>query len=97
MSEYAVILKPLRDNFVATITPEETEIAQRHFAYFSALYDQGKLKFAGRCEDGFLGLAIIEAGSEEEVRRFMADDPAVSAGLMSHTIKAWRTALGTAG
>jgi uncharacterized protein YciI len=97
MSEFAVILKPVRENFVATITPEEIEIVERHFAHFSELHERGRLKYAGRCEDGFLGLALFEAESAEEVERFMAQDPAVTGGVMTHTVKAWRTALGKAG
>lgn len=93
MNEYAVILKPVRENFVATITTDEALTAERHFIYFTDLYKRGKLKYAGRCEDGFIGIGIFEAGSEQEVERIMRDDPAVRAGVMSHTIKQWRTAL----
>jgi len=94
MSEFAVILKPSRENFVATVTPAESVAVERHFAHFSALFERGILKYAGRCEDGYLGLALFEADSLEEVERFMADDPAVTGGVMSHTVRAWRTALG---
>ena len=97
MSEYVVILKPLRENFVATITPSETAIVERHFEHFSELCKQGKLKYAGRCDDGYMGLAIFEAESAEEVERIMAADPAITEGVMTHTVKAWRTALGKVG
>ncbi len=97
MSEYAVILKPVRQNFVATITADETLEAERHFAYFAELQERGKLKYAGRCDDGYIGIGILEAGSEQEVERIMQDDPAVRAGVMSIAIKQWRTALAPPG
>jgi uncharacterized protein len=97
MSEFAVILKPVRDNFVATVTADEALAAERHFAYFASLQERGKLKYAGRCEDGYLGIGIFEAASEQEVERLMQDDPALRAGVMSATIKQWRTALSPPG
>ncbi|TJY40911.1 hypothetical protein E5161_14430 [Cohnella pontilimi] len=32
---------------------------------------------------GFYGLGIVEADSEEQVRGFIQDDPAIQAGLMN--------------
>lgn len=96
MSEYAVILKPVRDNLVATITADEALAAERHFAYFASLQKRGKLKYAGRCEDGYIGIGIFEAASEQEVERLMQEDPALRSGVMSITIKQWRTALSPA-
>ena len=92
-TEYAVILKPARENFIRTITTEETRAVEGHFEYFKRLFERGALKFAGRCEDGWLGLAILECENESEAIALMAEDPAVAGGVFEHTIKAWRTAL----
>ena len=91
--EYAVILKPARENFIRTITTEESRAVEGHFEYFKRLFEKGTLKYAGRCEDGYLGLAILECENEPEARALMAEDPAIASGVFEHTIKAWRTAL----
>ncbi|MBW7996653.1 MAG: hypothetical protein FVQ81_08835 [Candidatus Glassbacteria bacterium] len=61
------------------------------------LFEQGRLKYAGRCGDGYLGLGIFETEGEEEVQRIMESDPAITAGVMSHTLRQWRTALSPQG
>lgn len=93
MREYAVILKPTRENMVATLTEDEAHTVGQHFNYFAGMYEQGKLKYAGRCEDGYLGVSLFVAESAEEVEQIMEDDPAILAGVMTYKVKQWRSVL----
>ena len=92
--EFAVILQPCRDNLIATMTPEEEEAVDDHFDHFESEHKKGRLKFAGRCEDGFLGIAVFEAGDRSEVEEIMRHDPVIRGNVMYCLIKEWRTALG---
>jgi uncharacterized protein YciI len=95
--EFAVILQPSRENFIVTMTPEEEEAVEGHFVYFEKEHEQGRLKFAGRCEDGFLGLAVFAAQDRSEVEEIMRRDPVVRGNVMYCLVKEWRTALAPEG
>lgn len=66
---------------------EEEEAVGTHFNYLKNLLAEGKLVLAGRTvnmpmTDRDMGIAILEADSEEEARTIMENDPAVVNGVM---------------
>jgi uncharacterized protein len=90
--EFLVIKKP-RENFIETMTAEESEIMSAHFAYLKQKLSEGKLILAGPVTTGDFGVSIIETESEEEARDIMNNDPAVIAGIMKPTLYPYRVSL----
>jgi len=94
--------KPQRDvRFVVVHTPgpkwdsskslfEQVGI-QDHIDHYRKLLEQGKLELGGPFMDGRAGgMMIPTAGvTEEEIRRFSLDDPAVKSGLLQAEVRPW--------
>jgi len=77
-------------------TPEEDAIVGAHFEYLKELAEKGTVLLVGRTQnnDGStFGLCIFEAGSEEEARGIMNQDPAVARGVMSAQLFPYRIAI----
>jgi uncharacterized protein YciI len=75
-------------------TEEDDRIAEAHFAYLKKATEDGIVLLAGRSLDGVgPAIVILEAGSEDEARRFMENDPFVSGGLMRARLHPFRAAL----
>ncbi|WP_197081065.1 YciI family protein [Gordoniibacillus kamchatkensis] len=76
---------PKRPTFAQDMTEAEREIMGRHIAYWTDLMDRGHVLVFGpvQAPGGFYGLGIVEADSEEQIRAFIQDDPAIRAGLMN--------------
>jgi uncharacterized protein len=72
-----------RPDFAATMTVEEAKVMQEHGAYLTQFLDTGTLIVMGPVLDpkGPWGMAVFEAGSEEEVRAIIARDPTTLSGL----------------
>lgn len=90
---FAIIYKPSRNNFLATMTAEEQQAIERHFNYLNDLLKADKLFMAGRCEDASFGVAIIDVSSEDEATTIVERDPAVVSGVFQAELKQWRIAL----
>lgn len=90
---YLIVLRPPRPTFPGDATEAEAAAVGRHFEHLKALMEQGTLWFAGRCEDAEFGLALIEAGSQEEAESIAAADPAVQAGVFTSTLHPFRASL----
>jgi uncharacterized protein YciI len=75
---FALKLIPCRPTFAQDMSPEERAIMQQHVVYWRGLMDKGKVLVFGPVMDpkAVYGLGIIEAESEEEVKDFIANDPA---------------------
>ncbi len=89
-------IRPTRDGFLEQSTPTEDAIVNDHFDYLSALTEQGIVLMAGRTlttNEESHGIVILAAGSEDEARRIMEDDPAVRAGIFSAELFPFRVAL----
>ncbi len=61
-----------------------------HRKYWHQLYEQEVLLMSGPFEDRSGGLFIVNAANETAVKQFVADDPAVKAGLINITSHRWR-------
>lgn len=93
MKEFIYLIKPLRNNFMDTITEEEGEIMDRHFQYLQDLQSEQKLILAGPCLDGAFGIVVFLAESIDEARNIMENDPSVIVGIMKADIHPYRVSL----
>jgi uncharacterized protein YciI len=77
-SYFALYLLPSRPDFAMTMTDEERSIMMAHVGYWTNLLNEGKVIAFGPVMDPeeVYGLGIIAAESEEEVKDFIANDPA---------------------
>ena len=84
MAAWVYFLHPPRDDFAATMTPEEQEVWGRHFERLQELLRDGILVLAGPTLGTVnTGIAVIEAPDEAAARRLMEEDPAVASGARS--------------
>ena len=83
---YFLRLSPPRPTFPGDITDAERAVMQEHAAYWTALTERRKVVIFGPVMDpkGVFGISIVEAESEDEVRRSIAGDPVSKAGLGSY-------------
>lgn len=92
---FFVILKkgPHRDQDSAMAA----QIQKGHIDSINKLAAAGKLNVAGPFldEGEMRGIFIFDSGSEEEVRSFVDNDPAVKAGRLVYEIHPWMTQKGT--
>ena len=81
MPYYSYVIKPYRENFVDTITDEESRIVSEHFEYLKRLLETKELIMAGRTDKGEFGIAIFECDDEQHARRLTENDPAIKSGV----------------
>ncbi|WP_372364959.1 YciI family protein [Candidatus Uabimicrobium sp. HlEnr_7] len=90
---YLIMYKPQRENFINSLTKKEEQVLGEHFAYLQNLLAEKKLLMAGPCEDGSLGIAIIEVESQELAQKIMNNDPCVKQQVFSAEVKEFRLSL----
>lgn len=75
---YVLYLLPSRPDFAQTMNEEEREIMMKHVGYWTELMNQGKVVAFGPVLDPkeIYGLGIISVSGEDEVKEFIANDPA---------------------
>ena len=75
---FVLHLLPSRPDFAQTMTQEEREIMMQHVGYWTEIMNQGKVLAFGPVLDPkeVYGLGIIAVDSEQEVKDFIAKDPA---------------------
>lgn len=75
---FALKLNPSRPDFAQTMTDEERSIMQQHSAYWHDHMNQGKIIVFGPVLDpnAVYGLGIVAVDDEQEVKDFIAGDPA---------------------
>ncbi|MDR7419257.1 MAG: YciI family protein [Armatimonadota bacterium] len=77
-------------------TAKEQATVTRHFNYLKALAAQGVVLLAGRTQttdEHTFGICILQAESEDAVRRVMENDPAVLGRVMRATLYPYRMAI----
>jgi uncharacterized protein YciI len=81
-SYFLYTFTPHRPTFHLDMTPEERATMAEHVAYWKRYVDDGRVIIYGPVADpkGGWGLAIIRAGSADEVLALGADDPARGLG-----------------
>lgn len=60
-----------------------------HVDYLLALHERGKLIMAGSLTDESGGLVIFTGDQISEVEDMVADDPAVTGGILVASVKKW--------
>jgi len=75
---YVLHLLPSRPDFATTMTEEERAIMLQHIAFWTELLKQGKVYAFGPVMDpkGIYGLGIVGVDNEQEIKDFIANDPA---------------------
>lgn len=75
---FALYLLPSRPDFAQTMNDEERAIMMKHVGYWTDLMSKGKVVAFGPVLDPkeVYGLGIIAVDSEQEVKDFIANDPA---------------------
>lgn len=68
----------------------------QHGAWLEAQYAEGRVRFAGRCLDGELGLVVVDAADEDEAQRLMGQDPSIRAGVQRGELHPFATFLARA-
>jgi uncharacterized protein YciI len=78
-------LQAPRPDFALTMSDEERDVMARHAAYWQPHVESGSMVVFGPVLDGSgsWGLGVIEADDEDELRAFVAGDPAVTSGTAS--------------
>jgi uncharacterized protein len=90
---YVYLVRPTREGFNETSTPEEQAIVGEHFERLKAMHTAGDLVLAGPCTDAAFGVVVFRAASLDEARDIMENDPAVKNGIFSAELHEFRVSL----
>ncbi len=94
MSEWIYFLHPPREDFAATMTPEEQAVWGNHFERLQRLLAEGVLVLAGPTLGRInTGIAIVEAPDEDAARRIMEEDPVIAGGFARGELRQFRVSL----
>lgn len=91
--QYFVQLLGTRDEWPENMTPEEERVMTQHFYYLKDLIKRKKVFLAGPVFDPVFGLIILSAGSKEEAKGIMDNDPSVKAGVHTYEMHPMRASL----
>ena len=88
MNHFLYKLIPPRPTFAADMTESEAQIMGEHIAYWQGLTDRRVVVAFGPVDDpaGSWGFGVVEAESEDDVRKLGADDPAVKSRLATFEV-----------
>jgi len=86
MKQYVVAFVLPGAKYTADDSPERKALLDRHRAFLRRLVEERKLRLAGPFADEgpMFGLTIVAARSPEEAGTWLADDPAVQAGIFRY-------------
>jgi uncharacterized protein YciI len=95
MSRFAVIREP-GPAWDATKPLREQDAWPEHAAFMNALDDEGFVVLGGPVGGGPKTLLMVEATSEDEIRRRLEDDPWAPLGLLTvASVEPWEILLGS--
>jgi uncharacterized protein YciI len=84
LMQFAYLVRPALDRaFLASATPDQRDVFDRHGAYLERLHAEGRVLFAGRCWDGPFGIVVLDVNDEDEAQAIVDDDPSVRLGLQT--------------
>jgi uncharacterized protein len=88
LNRFLYKLIPPRPTFAADMSDEEAAVMGEHAGYWGRLVDEGAVVVFGPVGDpsGSWGLAVVEAETEDEVRRLGEQDPAVTSRVATFEI-----------
>jgi uncharacterized protein YciI len=94
MAEWIYFIHPPRDDFAATMTPEEEAVWSVHFERFQRALADGMLVLVGPTLGPHnTGICIFEAADEATARRFMEEDPVIAGGFARGELRPFHTSL----
>jgi uncharacterized protein YciI len=94
MPEWIYFIHPPRDDFAATMTPEEQQIWGVHFEHLKGLMADGTLILAGPTGGAVnTGIAVFEAPDEAAARQIMDHDPVIAGGYATGELRPFRLSL----
>ena len=94
MSEWIYFIHPPREDFAATMTPEEKAVWSVHFERFERMLEEGSLILVGpTLGTANTGIAIFEAPDEAAARTIMAEDPVIAGGFARGELCPFRVSL----
>lgn len=94
MAVWIYFLHPPREDFAATMTPEEERVWDLHFERLKRMLAEGTLILAGPTLGRInTGIAVFEAPDEETARRIMDEDPTITAGFATGELRGFRVSL----
>ena len=98
MAEWIYTIRAVREDMVKTgLNERELAAYHEHAAYLDRLTSEGVLVLAGRTQDAeSVGIAVINAESEEAARKIMKADPFVAHGVVNGRLQPFVIAAGTA-
>jgi uncharacterized protein len=82
MALYLYRIEPMRAGMPDAPTEDEERLVREHFAYLATAYETGVVQYVGRTVTApHVGLALFDAADDEHADAFVANDPAVRAGI----------------
>jgi uncharacterized protein YciI len=94
MAQWVYFLHAPREDFAATMTPEEERVWDLHFERLKRLLAEGTLIMAGPTLGRInTGITVIEAPDEATARRIMEEDPTILRGLARGELRGFRVSL----
>jgi len=91
--QFVYVYKPLKENFNKTATEQENKIVSEHFLYLKDLLEKNILVLAGPETNAKFGIAVLETQTEEEAKKIMENDPAVSNKVFTAELYPFRVSL----
>lgn len=92
--EFAYVVRPAFDrSFLERATEDERAVFEAHGAWLEARYAEGRVRFAGRCDNGPFGLVVLDVRDEVEAKRLMEEDPSIRAGVQRAELHPFKTFL----
>jgi uncharacterized protein YciI len=94
MAEWIDFIHPPRDDFAATMTPEEGAAWAVHFERFQRLLAEDVIVLVGPTLGRLnTGIEIFEAPDEAAAQRIMDDDPVIAGGFARGELRPFRVSL----
>jgi uncharacterized protein YciI len=94
MAEWIYFLHTPREDFAATMTPEEERVWGLHFERLKRMLAEGTLVLAGPTLGRInTGICVFEAPDEATARRVMDEDPTISSGFATGELRGFRVSL----
>ncbi|HEV3097707.1 MAG TPA: YciI family protein [Candidatus Dormibacteraeota bacterium] len=94
MSEWIYFIHPPRENFAATMTPDEREVWRIHFERLQRLLREGVMILVGPTLGTVnTGIAVFDAPDETTARRIMEEDPTIASGYARGELRPFRVSL----
>lgn len=94
MALYLYRIEPTRAGMPDAPTEAEERLVREHFAYLATAYESGDVLYVGRTLTApHVGLAFFDAADDEHADAFVANDPAIRAGIFEGRAQPFREVL----